>query len=108
MKIQICPIWKMCVILKNVSICVPDGNVRDFFSNGKHCHINGPLPELCITTFHLHYISFALHLKILPRQQEMHATSRFLHCSTSFLRFSNNFYHAKSQSSNIYEMWQRL
>ena len=35
---------------------------------------NGLLPELCIT-FHLHYISFALHLKILPHQHEMHATS---------------------------------
>ena len=26
-------------------------------------------------TFHLHYISFALHLKILPPQHEMHDTS---------------------------------
>ena len=34
----------------------------------------GLLPELCIA-FHLHYISFALHLKNLPRQHEMHATS---------------------------------
>ena len=31
----------------------------------------GLLPELGIT-FHLHYISFALHLKNLPRQHEMH------------------------------------
>ena len=30
---------------------------------------NGPLPELCIT------FSFALHLKILPRQHKMPATS---------------------------------
>ena len=37
---------------------------------------NGSFPELCIT-FHLHYISFALHLKNLPRQHEMHATSQF-------------------------------
>ena len=37
---------------------------------------SGPLPELCIT-FHLHYISFALHLKIMPRQHEMQDTSRF-------------------------------
>ena len=36
----------------------------------------GLLPELCIT-FHLHYISFALHLKNLPCQHEMHAMSRF-------------------------------
>ena len=35
---------------------------------------NGSLPELCIT-FHLHYISFALHLRNLPHQHEMHATS---------------------------------
>ena len=34
----------------------------------------GLLPELCIT-FHLHYISFALHLKNLPHQHEMPATS---------------------------------
>ena len=27
--------------------------------------------------------------------------------STSFSRFSSNFYHAKSQSSSIYETWQR-
>ena len=36
----------------------------------------GSLPELCIT-FHLHYISLALHLKILPCQHEVHAMSRF-------------------------------
>ena len=36
----------------------------------------GLLPELCIT-FHLHYISFALHLKILPRQHKMHGMSQF-------------------------------
>ena len=36
----------------------------------------GSFPELCIT-FHLHYISFALHLKNLPHQYEMHATSQF-------------------------------
>ena len=39
----------------------------------RNCTI-GSFPELCIT-FHLHYISFALHLKNLPRQHEMHATS---------------------------------
>ena len=33
----------------------------------------GSFPELCIT-FHLHYISFALYLKYLPCQHEMHAT----------------------------------
>ena len=42
--------------------------------NGMPMTISGLLPELCIT-FHLHYISFALHLKILPRQHKMHATS---------------------------------
>ena len=46
---------------------------------------NGLLPELCIT-FHLHYISFALHLKILPRQHEMHATSQFK-CHALHLHF---------------------
>ena len=45
----------------------------------------GPLPELCIT-FHLHNISFALHLKNLPRQHEMHATSRFK-CHALHLHF---------------------
>ena len=44
---------------------------------------SGSFPELCIT-FHLHYISFALHficitfhlhLKIMPHQHEMHDTS---------------------------------
>ena len=34
---------------------------------------NGLLPELCIT-FHLRYISFALHLNILPCHNEMHVT----------------------------------
>ena len=38
--------------------------------------VSGSLPELCIT-FHLHYNSFALHLKILPREHEMHAMTRF-------------------------------
>ena len=46
---------------------------------------NGPLPELGIT-FHLHYISFALHLKILPHQHEMHDTSRFK-CHALHLHF---------------------
>ena len=46
---------------------------------------NGPLPELGIT-FHLHYISFALHLKILPHQHKMHDTSRFK-CHALHLHF---------------------
>ena len=45
----------------------------------------GALPELGIT-FHLHYISFALHLKILPRQHKMHDTSRFK-CHALHLHF---------------------
>ena len=44
---------------------------------------NGSFPELCIT-FHLNHISFALHLKNLPCQHEMHATSRFK-CQTTFI-----------------------
>ena len=51
-------------------------------------HINaytGSFPEL-YTTFHLHYISFALHLKNLPRQHKMHATSRFK-CHALHLHF---------------------
>ena len=47
--------------------------------------INGASPELYIT-FHLHYISFALHLKNLPCQHEMHATSRFK-CHALHLHF---------------------
>ena len=55
---------------------------------------DGSLPELCIT-FHLHYISFALHficitfhlhLKIMPHQHEMHDTSRFK-CHALHLHF---------------------
>ena len=45
----------------------------------------GSLAELCIT-FHLHYISFALHLQNLPGQHEMHATSRFK-CHALHLHF---------------------
>ena len=45
----------------------------------------GPLPELCIT-FHLHYISFVLHLKNLPHQHKMPATSRFK-CHVLHLHF---------------------
>ena len=45
----------------------------------------GSFPELCIT-FHLHYISFALHLKNLPCQHEMHAMSQFK-CHALHLHF---------------------
>ena len=48
---------------------------------------NGPIPELCIT-FHLQYITFALHLKNLPRQHEMHDMSRFK-CHALHLHFMN-------------------
>ena len=46
----------------------------DWISNKRSLSDTGSFPELCIT-FHLHYISFALHLKNLPGQHEMHATS---------------------------------
>ena len=49
---------------------------------------NEPVPELYIT-FHLHYISFALHLKILPCQHEMHDMSRFK-CQTTFISWNAN------------------
>ena len=60
-------------------------------SNTRHENINsessnnGLLPELCIT-FHLHFISFALHLKNLPHQHKMPATSQFK-CHALHLHF---------------------
>ena len=52
--------------------------------NGIDCCNNGSFPELCIT-FHLHYISFALHLKNLPHQHKIHAMSQFkCHLPLSF------------------------
>ena len=51
----------------------------------KNAPHSGPLLELCIT-FHLHYISFALHLKILPCQHEMHDMSQFK-CHALHLHF---------------------
>ena len=64
------------------SIATSQANLHPY---GTPLFDNGPLPELCIT-FHLHYISFALHLKNLPRQHEMPAMSRFK-CHALYLHF---------------------
>ena len=65
-----------------------DADPPEFFRGWEHsgscCHWTTPRIMHYISFFH--YISFALHLKILPRQHEMHDMSRFK-CHALHLHF---------------------
>ena len=74
-----------------------------YTQNGKKILHSGPLPELCIT-FHLHYISFALHLKNLPRQHEMPATSQ-LKCHANCFYFMKCKCNAKSLLQPVFRVF---